>query len=187
MGANNTRPYKVFGEKLRFLRERARESLLEVSGAVEIDHRTLEQIEAGAQLPEEDVLMLLINHFDVKDHDAVNLWELAGYSKISDKEQTLNEEQLLKQVMMVIPLDNKVAFSDTAHVSANNNGVVVDFALSAGNFQPQTVSRVGMSVEQARVLAEQLKNKLDDLNKPKVIHALPMPKHNSNTDKKKRS
>lgn len=187
MGAKDTRPYKVFGEKLRILRERAKESLFEVSGAVEIDNKTLEKIEAGIQLPDEDVLMLLISHFDVKEQDAVSLWELAGYTKESDKEHTLNEEQLLKQVMMVIPFDNKVAFSDNAHVSANANGVVVDFALSAGNVQPQTVSRVGMGVEQARALIDQLNEKLDDLNRPKVIRALPMPQQNTKTEKKKRS
>lgn len=184
MGVNETQPYKTFGTKLRNLREKARESLLEVSGAVEIDEATLARIEDGQQLPDEEILVLLMNHFGVEDQDAVSLWELAGYSNIDDKND-MNEEQLIKQIMMVIPFDNRVAFSDTADISANKNGVVVNFSLAAGNPQPQSIARIGMSLDQAQNLIDQLKNSITQATQPKVIKALPAPKNK--TEKKNKA
>ena len=186
MGEKESQPFSTFGRKLQSLRTKARESLLEVSGAVEIDVRTLESIESGKELPDEDVLMLLISHFEIKDGDAVKLWELAGYSKLGEKDPLLNDEQLLKQIMMVIPMDNRIIFSDTAHINAQKTGVVINFAQSGGSVQPQTVSRVGMSAEQAQILLEQLQESLHKLNAPRVIRALPAPKNQkSQTEKKK--
>lgn len=176
-------PYKLFGEKLRSLRERAKESLYEVSGAVEIDETTLSKIESGRQLPDEEILALLMSHFDASEKEALNLWELAGYSKDSPKDMPFIEDQL-KQIMMVIPFDNRVAFSDIAHISANKKGVVIEFGLSGGNTVPQTVSKIGMSLEQAQTLSNQLTNSIHMARRPKVIKALPAPKQ---PRKKKRS
>lgn len=180
-------PYSVFGQRLRSLRERAKESVLEVSYAIEIDEKTLERIEAGRELPDEDVLMLLISHFDVKDNDAVKLWELAGYGSHMDKETIPNEEQLLKQVMMVIPFDNRVAFSDTAQIDAKPTGVVINFLQATGNPQPQSVSKIGMSVEQAGQLIQQLAAAVKDATTPKQPRALPAPKNIKNKTEKKKS
>lgn len=171
---------------MRGLRERARESVLEVSYAIEIDEKTLESIEAGRELPDEDILMLLISHFDVKDSDAVKLWELAGYSNQSDKDAGVNDDQLLKQVMMVIPFDNRISFSDTAHIDSKETGLVISFAQSAGNQQPQTTARIGMSIEQAKNLHNQLTKSLEDLMAPRVIRALPAPKNTKNKTEKKK-
>lgn len=173
-------PYKVFGARLRKLREQARESLLEVSGAIEVDEKTLLKYEAGIERPDEDILMLLINHFDISESDAVKLWELAGYSKEAEKQG--GEEQLLKQIMMVIPFDNRINFTDVAHIDAKKTGVVITFGVSAGNVQPQTVTRVGMSLEQAKVLIGNLQDSIDAVLKPKVPKSLPVPKNK--TDKK---
>lgn len=153
MGINKQAPFKALGTRIRNLRIKANESLLEVCGALEIDDILLQQIEAGQQLPDEDILELLISHFNVRDQEANKLWELAGYNK---KELPLVEEQLLKQVMMVIPFDNRVVFSDNATIHANKKGVTIDFKLTAGNLQPQTVSKIGMSLEQAKALYMQL-------------------------------
>src|SRR3989344_7970311 len=73
-------PYKPLGKKLKELRNQANESLAEASGAVEIDVRQLASYELGQARPAEDVLLLLISHFGVKDDEAVRLWEVAGYS-----------------------------------------------------------------------------------------------------------
>ncbi len=174
-------PYKVFGARLRKLREQAKESLIEVSGAVEIDIKMLERIEAGRELPDEEILMLLINHFNISEDDAVKLWELGGYTKSNGNQ----EEQLLKQIMMVIPFDNRVVYSDIAHIEANKNGVVINFALQAGNPRPQSVARVGMSLEQAKQLLAQLQDSINSATKPRVIKALPAPrKRQQKTNKK---
>jgi transcriptional regulator with XRE-family HTH domain len=62
---NKQLPYKPLGAILRHLRERNRESIAEVSGAVEIDESALDRIEDGSERPSEDILMLLISHFSV--------------------------------------------------------------------------------------------------------------------------
>src|SRR5689334_16151410 len=72
-------PYHTLGKQLKTLRDRAKESLAEASGAVEIDARELAKYELGKARPNEDVLLLLISHFEAKDDEAVNLWEMAGY------------------------------------------------------------------------------------------------------------
>ena len=175
------RPFKRFGEKLHVLRVQAKESLLEVSGAVEIDESTLKEIELGKKLPDEDILILLMNHFGVKDQEALDMWELAGYA--NDNTKTMNEEQLLKQIMMVIPVDNKVAYSDSAQISANKNGLVIDFTLVAGQKQAQTVSRVGMGLEQAETLVKNLLRSIEGARAPKVVRSLPAPKRHKKTNK----
>lgn len=163
------RPYKILGLRLKNLREKSKENLLEVSGAVEIDKDVLADIEAGFKLPEEDVLMLLINHFNVSDAESLKLWELAGFDKNLDKD-ALTEEQLLKQVMLIMPIDNKIAFSDNAKIEANKNGVVINFLV--GNM-PQTVARIGMSVEATRQLIASLACQIETINRPKTIKQIP--------------
>lgn len=186
MGEKKSPPFSLFGHRLQSLRKNAHESLLEVSSAVEIDAKTLERIEAGQELPDEDILMLLISHFDVQEGDALKLWELAGYSKQDDKDLPVNDENMLKQIMMVIPFDNRIAFTDAVQINAQKNGVVLNFAQSNGNPQPQVISRIGMSVEQAQELVEQLNRSLETMGKPKVMRALPAPKSTrKSTDKKK--
>jgi transcriptional regulator with XRE-family HTH domain len=49
-------PYGLLGKKLRQLRESHRESVAEVSGAVEIEENFLTNIEAGKDRPSEDIL-----------------------------------------------------------------------------------------------------------------------------------
>lgn len=173
-------PYKVFGLRLKNLREKAKESLLEVSGAVEIDSTMLESIEAGRKLPDEDLLMLLMSHYNVSDSESVKLWELAGYNQNQYKgEQT--DEQLLKQIMMVIPFDNKVAYIDQTVVEANKKGVVIGFAL--GN-PAQPVARVGMSTESAQELILKLAEQLQLAQRPKIIKSFPAKITNKKTEKK---
>ena len=61
-------PFKPLGSHLRYLREQIQESVAEVSGAVEIDMDALERFEQGVERPSEDILMLLINHFNIQDN-----------------------------------------------------------------------------------------------------------------------
>lgn len=175
MRSQHQRPYKVFGEKLRTLRELAKESLLEVSGAVEIDESVLKEIEMGNKLPDEDILILLMNHFDVADKDAVKLWELAGYDK---EEKKIISEDIMKQVMFVMPVENKAIYADSATVEATKKGVMIDFAQGT-----QAVSKIGMSLEQAKQLLNDLQAKVVNAEKPKVQLSLPAPKQNQKNSK----
>lgn len=142
-------PFKTLGMHLKFLRENRKETVAEVSGAVEIEPEALERIEKGEERPPEDVLMLLINHFGMLDHEAVQLWESAGYEKDSiDRPQHYGDAQP-KATMVLLALDARLMYSDGIAVHTNQSGVVLNFTQHAGQPQPLPVARVGMSYEQA--------------------------------------
>jgi transcriptional regulator with XRE-family HTH domain len=137
--------YKSLGRQLKLLRTRAKESLAEASGAVEIDVRQLASFELGQSRPSEDVLLLLISHFGAKDDEAIKMWELAGY--VSDKADlpvSLDDSQITKP-------ENQILFTDVVDVTVNNYGVVMNFMQGTGpSSAPHSVARVGMSREHAK-------------------------------------
>jgi len=164
-------PYEPLGSQLRNLRERNRESMAEVSGAVEIDEKELSRIEAGAERPSEDILLLLISHFEVEDDKAAELWQLAGYDKVQTEEEhehVRESSQSSRSQTLMVMIDPRVMYSDSVEVIANDRGVVMNFSQAAGqNGQPLTVSRIGMSREEAKLLMGVLHQALYDLENPK--------------------
>lgn len=176
-------PYKNIGERLRKWRQSMHESLAEVSGAVEIDAEQLRKIEEGSVLPSEDILLLLISHLDVQEHDAKKLFEYAGYNNQAQQSGAI-DEQLIKQMLMIIPFDNRVMYSDSTNVSANQNGVVLEFMQSNAG-QQQSVARIGMSVKHLESLTILMQSTLDNLNRhqgPKGLLGAPK-KDNSQEQK----
>jgi len=141
-------PYRSLGNKLKDLREKAKESLADASGAVEIDVKQLASYELGQKRPTEDILLLLISHFGAKDEEAVKIWELAGYGAgrvplveaiVDELTSEINEQQ------------PKILFTDIVDVVVNNYGVVMNFMQAGGpGAQPVSVSKVGMSREHAK-------------------------------------
>lgn len=173
--AKPTFPYRRLGLALKLMREQHRESIAEVSGAVEIDITDLSKIELGHMRPSEAVLSLLISHFETKEDDADKLWDLAGYSRKATVNTTFGtvEEELstVPTLLVSLPLDNRVLYTDVVHVVVNNHGVVMNFMQGQGNNgQPTTVARVGMSRDHAksvlnllqRTLAQSEPKKLSD-------------------------
>lgn len=159
-------PYKPLGQQLRSLRERNSESAAEVSGAVEIDEKVLQRIEAGTERPSEDILLLLISHFALEDDKAAELWQLAGYDKAHDGNDHEPSSGGRSQTLMVM-IDPRVMYTDDVEISANNRGVIVNFSQSAPQpGQPLTVSRIGMSREQAKMLMGLLHQALYDQENP---------------------
>lgn len=156
-----TPPYKNLGNQLLRLRQSRQETVAEVSGAVEIEPSALERIEQGVELPAEDILLLLISHFNIHDDEAVKLWEMAGY----DHDERSPEQQahnLGKQpVLMVLGLDSRIVYSNGVNVSADPSGVVMSFMQYADPTQQAVaVSRIGMSREQAEKVLETLQQAL---------------------------
>lgn len=151
---DNSLPYETLGTQLRHLRERNRESVAEVSGAVEIDETELSKIESGTNRPSEDILLLLISHFAVEDDKAAELWQLAGYDRQEDShDHDHDQSQNGRAQTLMVMIDPRVMYSDSVEVVANNKGVVLNFSQSAGqNGQPLTISRIGMSHEQAKMV-----------------------------------
>jgi transcriptional regulator with XRE-family HTH domain len=156
-------PFKTLGDHLRFLREQSKESLAEVSGAVEIDEQVLERIEAGAERPVEDILMLLINHFNMQDQEAVQLWELAGYTgEVPERWRTIVEDlpSAAKNMVMLLAMDTRTMYSDSVHIDCNQAGVTMSFAQTAGDAKSTPVAKVGMSYEQAESVLQTLQQAL---------------------------
>ena len=144
-------PLKTLGSHLKFVREKAQESLAEVSGAVEIDIDFMLKIENGERLPSEEVLLLLISHFDIQDDEAANLWELAGYNS----DATSFDNEIPKPAGVINPEDLKIVYTDMVHVAANDYGVVMNFLQSSGaGNHPLLITRLGMSREHARHVME---------------------------------
>ena len=165
---NKRLPYEPLGSQLRRLRERSRESAAEVSGAVEIDEKALALIESGTERPSEDILLLLISHFAVEDDKAAELWQLAGYDKPTaenDHEELVTQSN--RQQTLMVMIDPRIMYSDSVEVVADGRGVVLNFSQNAGQHgQPLTVSRIGMSREQAKMVMGILHQALYDLENP---------------------
>jgi transcriptional regulator with XRE-family HTH domain len=162
---NKQLPYEPLGAMLRNLRERNRESVAEVSGAVEIDEQVLDQIESGSQRPSEDILLLLISHFAVEDEKAAEMWQLAGYDKGGEDES--DREPTGRQQTMMVMIDPRVMYSDSMEVTANQKGVVLNFSQLSGQSDPLTIARIGMSREQAKAVMGVLHQALYDLDNPR--------------------
>lgn len=156
------KPFQQLGDTLRTLRQKLQESVLDVSGAVEIDESALEKIESGRERPSEDILNLLISHFGMQDDDAAKLWHLAGYDRPHNHDDDIPEELASGRAgMLVMAIDPRVIYSDGVHVNAGPNGVVLSFAQTASMQQPLVTARVGMSREQARNVIRVLQGALD--------------------------
>jgi len=153
------------GGRLKLIREKLGESLAEVSGAVEIEQNSLEKFENGEQRPNEEILLLLISHFDIHDEEATKLWELASYD---DKQE---ESQALTTVM---PIDTRIIYTDMVHVVVNKYGVIMNFMQNDGP-NKQAIARVGMSKDHAKSVLEVLQNTLAQSDIVQAPKSLPMP------------
>jgi transcriptional regulator with XRE-family HTH domain len=172
--ANRQLPYENLGTTLKRLREGSSETVAEVCGAVEIDEKELARIEAGQDRPSEDILLLLISHFGIQDDKAAELWQLAGYDKQDSHDDDNRDHSGNRTQTMMVMLDPRVMYSDSVEVAANKQGVTVNFSQLAGpNGQPLTVSRIGMSHNQAKMLMGILHQALYELENPGSRRQLP--------------
>jgi transcriptional regulator with XRE-family HTH domain len=152
-------PYKRLGMQLKRRRQKLQASLAEVSGAVEIDMDVLAAIEDGSRRPSEDILLLLISFFSIKEEEASALWKLAGYDTLDTRSEP--EVPTASQQIMVLPIDARVVYTDMTHVATTPYGVTINFMQSSGlEGRPLAVSRVGMSRECALNLIELLQKAL---------------------------
>jgi transcriptional regulator with XRE-family HTH domain len=163
-------PFSDFGKQLREMRQKAKESIADVSGAVEVDTKVIAEIEAGKNQPSEDIVLLLISHFALKEDEALKMWELAGF----EQERTglssmVSDESGVQQTAYISQNDARILYSDMIHVNANQFGVVINFLQGLGaNNQPMAVSRIGMSREHAQSLLDVLSKTLEkSKTKPK--------------------
>lgn len=155
-------PYKQLGDRLKTIRQKLHESIAEVSGAVEIDEPTLHRIEQGNERPSEDILMLLISHFGMRDDEAAGLWQLAGYDqpRTHEHRDSTDETPNNRATILVMAVDPRVIYSDGVQVTANRHGVVMSFSQSNGTPNSLVTARIGMSREQAAAVIRTLQEAL---------------------------
>ena len=156
-------PYKLLGSKLRRLRHDAQESLSDVSAAIEVDTQFLLRIEAGLVQPSEDILILLMNHFDVDDKEALYLWQQANYEKASANESTT------PQIYLIPMLDNKILYTHQVDVQSNKKDIVINFSQPDIDGSPTTTMRVGMSNAVAQELHLQLSKAITHSQQPSKL------------------
>jgi transcriptional regulator with XRE-family HTH domain len=173
-------PFIGLGRRLKYLRQDRQETVAEVSGAVEIDAEMLLSIERGSKLPSEDILLLLISHFDLKNEEAMNLWKLAGYDELEPTR--INSDNITTQASIILmALDSRVVYTDLVHVTTSNYGIVMNFmqASSQKNGQHLSIAKVGMSREHAANVLKTLQKALEGSG-PKLLN----PATDTKTDKK---
>lgn len=159
--SRDTPPFKTLGTRLKYLREQFRESIAEVSGAVEIDADKLERIEQGIERPSEEILMLLMSHFNMQDTEAVQVWELAGYDRRLGPDLAVPEELFNgKPVVMLLAVDVRTQYTDGVDITGDGAGVTMAFTQQAGQGNRQPVAKVGMSIEQAEAVSAALQQAL---------------------------
>ena len=161
---NEKTPYSSLGERLKSLRDKRNATPEEVSGAVEIDEASLANYETGLERPSEDILMLLINFFDMREDEAATMWKLAGYEvpKIeTDDDDEDDRPESIKDAMqnghtavMMMAFDPRIIYSDGVDITANQQGVVLNFTQgNAGEKMGRMpIARIGMSYEQAQAV-----------------------------------
>jgi|GEM_PF-236342 hypothetical protein len=166
------KPFASLGKHLRDVREQSKRSLAEVSGAIEIDEQSLRLIEMGQKRPEEDVMLLLISYFGVRDQEALHLWELARYdSDLTDHIQfheSGNDSEAAalmgKPVIMMLAMDVRTMYSDGLEINWNQAGMTLNFTQtnSQASGQPPAISiaRVGLSYDQAELVLKNLEQAL---------------------------
>ena len=158
--------YKELGGEIKELRQVAGETIAEVGDAVELDEKQLIRFENGDERPDEDILAMILSHFEVNEEGALRMWRLAGY----DNDQKQEDEAMSddksdnesNQIRINIPGNSPVLYTDMVQVMSNQYGVVLHFLQLSPNQQANVVSRIGMSKEHARSLLELLKNNLED-------------------------
>ena len=164
MGNNDkSQKYVALGARLKFLREQWQQSLHEVSVTLEIEEKTLRAIEAGKIVPSPEIMDMFISHFLLTEDQAQDLRDLAEEPKDepTDSDLTANIDDLLtKQIVMLLPVENKVIYTDSMQATVNDSGVVLQFMQQAGSQQAVSVSKVGMSREHAQKVIEVLQNTL---------------------------
>jgi transcriptional regulator with XRE-family HTH domain len=153
--------FAALGARLKFLREQWQQSLRDVCNTLEIDEKMLRAYESGKVMPPRETLDMLISHFLLTEDQAQDLRDLADVQREKDTLLPANIEEVLnKQMVMLMPLENRVIYTDSMQATVNENGVILQFMQQTGGGSSVPISRVGMSRIHAERVIEVLQNTL---------------------------
>lgn len=158
--SENDKPAKYIelGTRLKFLREQWKQTINDVSSTLEIDEKTLKAFESGKVAPSHDTLDMLISHFLLTEDQAQDLRDMVDDA--NEDVKTI-EDVLSKQMVMFMPIDNRVVYTDGMQATVNDSGVILQFMQQTGTGQSLPISRVGMSRQHAERVIEVLQNTLN--------------------------
>jgi RNA binding exosome subunit len=157
---NKSDRYVALGARLKFLREQWQQSVTEVSDTLEIDEKMLRAYEEGREAPPMEVLNMFINHFLLTEDQAQDLRELAEDPSDENVLSGNLDEMISRQLVMFLPIDNKVIFTDSMQAIVTDNGVILQFMQQTGNGQSIPISKVGMSRKHAEKVMKVLQDTL---------------------------
>ncbi len=92
---------------------------------------------------------------------------------MADIDTVVTDDGLLKQMVMLMPMDSRVVYTDTVHIVANGYGVIMNFMQNNANGGQLAVARVGMSREHAKSVLQVLKDTLEQSGDSSTIKNLP--------------
>lgn len=172
---NQKQPYEALGARIKFLREQWQQSVDELCGSLEIDQSTLKSIESGTTLPPIEILDMLISHFLLTEDQADDLRDLAEAERehAGDTFPVGIEDMLAKQVVMYLPVDNRIVYTDSMQANVNDHGVILQFMQQVPGGQPAPVSKIGMSRQHAERVIEVLSQTLKQHDMGKKPKSLP--------------
>lgn len=171
-------PYRAFGAKIKHFRQQWKQSVSDVSGTLEIDEIFLKDIESGKILPTENQMDMIINHFLLTNEQADELRGLAQMHSDQAAENLIGgvEDMLMKQLVMYMPVEQKVIYTDGMNVTVNRHGVVLQFTQNTAlntKTKSNVVCQVGMSREHAEKVVDVLKKTLSEHDKNQKSKYLP--------------
>ena len=178
--SKSQQPHDDLGKRIKHLREQWKQSVDEVSTTLEIDETELKQIESGKVLPNDHLLDMIINHFLLNEEQAMELRSMAALRDNHLHEAfPLNsgglEDMLMKQVVMYLPVDNRIVYTDSMNATVNKHGMTLQF-MQNQNGKQVPVSQVGMSREHAERMLKVIQTTLAKYDKSQETKLLSPPK-----------
>jgi transcriptional regulator with XRE-family HTH domain len=161
--------YFVLGSKLREKRLKLQQTTTSVANSICVNRTYISKLENGHERPSVNTLYSMLLHYSVSEEEAVELLGLAGYSErgvgqVIQKREEVNDKNIMDNTIEknapnfnIDPNRTPVLYADNVSLKSNANGVVFDFAQQVGpTNQYNIVSRIGMSKDHAKQVAEHL-------------------------------
>lgn len=174
--AHMSKSYEDIGRKIKSYRLSKGETVTESAKYLSLNRTYLSKLENGHIKPSKRLLNKMGNYYGLNDGEIMELYHLAGHGKTKDivkevqrKEVNIMDKNLDRTsvekgaVEISIPGDMPVLYSNAVFITADDYGVILDFAARLGSTgKHNVISRVGMSLSHAEDLLRVLKNNIEE-------------------------
>ena len=101
----------------------------------------------------------------MEDSDALHLWSLAGYDiddlMVEGADPLMASDiPIPRDLIMLLAIEQRTLYSDSLDIHYDTNGLVLNFKQIAGQKQPLSVAKLGMSYKQAEQVLQTLQKVL---------------------------